>query len=87
MPKEIEPSVYQCDCGYVARFSENTVRDAKDRSLTKKQWISEGAGLEKHIVFFENGEMTVMLWPCRCSTPPCTCVTLWTRTFAKVRSH
>jgi len=50
MPKEIEPSSYECDCGHVAHFCENTVNEVKARSIGKKQWLSEGAGLEKHIV-------------------------------------
>lgn len=61
MPKEIYPSSYECDCGHVAHFFENTVREVKKQSLTKRQWLSEGDGGEKHIVVFENGEMTAML--------------------------
>lgn len=63
MPKEIEPSSYQCDCGYVAHFFENTVKEAKERSQAKRQWLSEGTGIEKHIVVFEGGKMTTMLCP------------------------
>ena len=63
MPKEIQPYAYQCDCGYLAQFSENSVKDAKARSLGKQQWISEGQGLEKHIVVFQDGIMTTMLCP------------------------
>jgi hypothetical protein len=29
MPNEIEPSSYQCDCGYMTHFCENTVREVK----------------------------------------------------------
>jgi len=63
MPKEIQPYAYQCDCGYLAQFSENAVKEAKARSIGKKQWISEGQGLEKHIVVFQDGIMTAMLCP------------------------
>jgi hypothetical protein len=63
MPKEIAPSSYECDCGYVAHFFENTVNDVKRRSLTKRQWLSEGSEVEKHIVVFEGGRMTTMLCP------------------------
>jgi hypothetical protein len=61
MPKEICPSSYKCDCGHVAHFFENTVTEVKKQSLTKRQWLSEGEGVEKHIVVFENGEMTAVL--------------------------
>ena len=63
MPKEIAPSSYECDCGYVAQFSENTVKEVKERSTGKKQWLSEGTGTEKHIVIFQDGKMTAMLCP------------------------
>lgn len=63
MPREIEPSSYECDCGYVAHFFENTVKDVKQRSLSTRQWLSEGGEAEKHIVVFEGGRMTTMLCP------------------------
>ena len=63
MPTEIEPSSYECECGYVAHFSENTVKEVKERSLTQRQWLSDGTGTEKHIVVFEGGRMTTMLCP------------------------
>jgi hypothetical protein len=63
MPKEIEPSSYECDCGHVTHFSEHTVREVKQRSLTKRQWLSDGTGIEQHIVIFEQGQMTTMLCP------------------------
>lgn len=63
MTKEIEPCSYECDCGYVAHFLENTVNEVKQRSLAKRQWLSEGSGAKKHIVVFEGGRMTAMLCP------------------------
>jgi len=63
MPREIEPSSFECECGYVAHFSENTVREVKQCSLAKRQWLSEGTGLWKHIVVCEGGKMTTMLGP------------------------
>jgi repressor LexA len=63
MSSETEPSLYQCDCGYVAHFLENTVKEVKQRSLAKRQWLSEGDGIQKHIVVFEGGKMTMMLCP------------------------
>jgi len=63
MPKEIEPSSYQCDCGYVAQFSEDTVKEVKECSRGKKQWLSDGTGIEKHIVVFQDGRFLTMLCP------------------------
>ena len=63
MPKEIFPSSYECDCGYVAHFFENTVKEVKKLSQVKRQWLADGTGTDKHIVVFEGGEMTTMLCP------------------------
>ena len=63
MPKEIFPSSYECDCGYVAHFFENTVKEVKKLSQSKRQWLADGTGTEKHIVVFEDSEMTTMLCP------------------------
>ena len=63
MPKKINPSSYLCDRGYVAHFFANAVKEVKQRSLTKRQWLSIGEGTEKHIVVFNNGEMTNILCP------------------------
>ena len=63
MPREIFPSSYECDCGYVAHFFENTVKEVKKLSQAKRQWLADGTGTEKHIVVFDDGEMTTMLCP------------------------
>ena len=63
MPKEIFPSSYECDCGYVAHFFENTVKEIKKLSQVKQQWLADGTGTEEHMVVFEDGEMTTMLCP------------------------
>jgi hypothetical protein len=63
MPKELYPSSYECDCGYIAHFFENTVKEVKKLSQAKRQWLADGTETEKHIVVFENGSMTMMLCP------------------------
>ena len=63
MAKEIFPSSYERDCGYVAHFFENTVKEVKKLSHAKRQWLADGTGNDKHVVVFENGEMTTMLCP------------------------
>ena len=65
MPKEILPATYKCDCGYVAEFTEASVKEAKARSLSlaKKQWLVSGEGCEKHLVMFEAGKFLTVLCP------------------------
>ena len=63
MAKEIDSFSYKCECGHVAHFLEDTVREVKERSHAKRQWLSDGTGIEKHIVVFEGGRMTTMLCP------------------------
>jgi len=63
MPKEIGPSSYECDCGYVAQFSEATILALKQRSLMKRPWLSDGGEAGGHIVVFEGGKMMTMLCP------------------------
>jgi len=63
MPREIFPSSYECECGHVAHFFENTVKEVKKLSHAKRQWLADGTGTDKHIVVFEKGEMTAMLCP------------------------
>jgi repressor LexA len=65
MPKEILPATYACDCGFVARFTEDSVKEAKQRSLdlATKQWLVSGEGFEKHLVMFEAGKLLTVLCP------------------------
>ena len=41
MPREIFPSSYECDCGYVAHFSENGIRELKAMSMKKQVILSD----------------------------------------------
>jgi repressor LexA len=65
MPKEILPATYACDCGFVARFTEDSVKEVKQRSLdlATKQWLVSGEGFEKHLVMFEAGQLLTVLCP------------------------
>jgi len=68
MPKEILPATYECDCGFVAHFTEDSVKEAKARSVSfaNKQWLVSGEGFEKHLVMFEGGKLLTVL----CSKSP-----------------
>ena len=63
LPQEMSASLYQCPCGYVVRFPEKAIWLARERSYTKKQWLSDDASSEKHIAVFQDGQMTAMLCP------------------------
>jgi hypothetical protein len=65
MPKEISFSSFLCDCGYQIDFSENTVREVKQKSKRKRQWLMETCDdpAKEHVVVFEGGEMVDVLCP------------------------
>ena len=66
MPKEILFSSYRCDCGHRIDFSENTVREVKQKSKRKRQWLIETCEdlTAEHVVVFDSGKMVDIL----CST-------------------
>ena len=71
MPKEILPASYECDCGFVAHFTEASVKEAKAWSVNHhKQWLVSGKGFDKHIVMFEAGKLLTMLCPNSTKKPP-----------------
>lgn len=64
MPTEIEPSSYQCACGHVAHFHENTIKEVKASSHKKRQWLAEGGNREtEHVIIFQDGRMADILCP------------------------
>jgi hypothetical protein len=58
MPKEIS-----CICGHRIDFTETTVREAKERSKTKRQWLIETCDepADEHVLIFDRGEMVDIL--------------------------
>ncbi len=62
MPREIHPASYECDCGHVSHFFENTVREAKERSWRKPLRLVDGEPNE-HTILFSAGEMVDVLCP------------------------
>ncbi len=65
MPKEILFSSYLCECGHEIDLSENTVREVKQKSKRKRQWLMETCAdrAGEHVVVFDGGEMVDILCP------------------------
>ena len=61
MPKEIYPSSYVCDCGYLCDFSESTVNEIRAASTKRKQALIADDGL--HEVIFNHGEVITVYCP------------------------
>ena len=64
MPKEIFPSSYECDCGHVSHFFENTVRECKQESMRKKIRLLDSEK-EEHTIVFYRGKMVDIICPKR----------------------
>jgi hypothetical protein len=68
MPKEIFPSSYECDCGHQSHFFENTIREAKARSMKKRLRLSDGAP-NGHTIVFYRGQMEEIICSQRKNRP------------------
>jgi hypothetical protein len=62
MAREIYPSSYECECGHLSHFFENTIREAKARSQRKPLRLLEGEN-DEHAIVFHRGEMVEVLCP------------------------
>ena len=62
MPKELVPSSYECDCGHISDFFENTVRECKRESHRKKVHLIDD-GKPEHTIIFYKGEMVDIVCP------------------------
>ena len=62
MPREIFPSSYECDCGHMSHFCENTISEMKLDSMKGRVGIGDSEKAE-HIVFFHHGEMVAIQCP------------------------
>jgi hypothetical protein len=62
MPKEIFPSSYECDCGHLSHFFENTIKGIKKLSMKKRQ-ILAGSEVEEHRIVFHRGQMIEIICP------------------------
>lgn len=61
MPKEIDVSSYECDCGHQLHFFENTIREMKQISYRRREGIGEGC--DRHSAIFHKGEFVAMFCP------------------------
>jgi hypothetical protein len=67
MPKEIYPSSYECDCGHLSSFLENTIREAKARSLKRRIYLKDSER-EEHTIVFSKSKMIDILCPNKTNT-------------------
>jgi len=56
MAKELFPSSYKCDCGHESHFSENTIKELKRMSKTKKVRLGDSSKNDAHTIIFHEGE-------------------------------
>ena len=62
MPKEIDFSSYECDCGHQAHFFANTIQEAK--AMSQKRTVRLGdSEADEHTLVFEHGKMVEILCP------------------------
>ena len=64
MPKEIDFSSYECDCGHPSHFFANTIKEAK--AISQKRTVRLGDfEADEHIIVFEHGKMVGIICPRR----------------------
>lgn len=63
MPKELFPSSYECDCGHVSHFFENTIRECKRESDRKEVRLGDSDLPDEHFIVFFQGEMVDIICP------------------------
>ena len=62
MPKKIDVSSYECDCGHQSHFFVNTIREMEKMYLKKKVRIGDSEENE-HFIVFHKGEMVDIICP------------------------
>jgi hypothetical protein len=60
MPKELGFSSFECDCGHLSHFSENTVREMKAKSMNREVLLGDSEP-DEHTIVFESGKMIAVL--------------------------
>ena len=63
MPREIIPSLYECDCGHQSHFFENTIREMKEMSHKKRVQLGDSADDDEHWIVFYKGEIADIICP------------------------
>jgi hypothetical protein len=64
MPKEIDISSYECDCGHQSLFGIDSVWELKDMSHADRVMLCDSAS-DEHTVVFYGGKMVDILCPHR----------------------
>jgi hypothetical protein len=62
VPKEIDFSSYECDCGHQSHFFANTIKEAKAMSQKRTVLLGDSEA-EEHTIVFEHGKMVEILCP------------------------
>jgi hypothetical protein len=64
MARCLYPSSYECDCGHLSHFFENTVSEMeKESKRRRKPMHLLDSEREEHEVVFENGRATAVICP------------------------
>jgi len=62
MARELFPSSYECDCGHISHFFENTVQQMKQQSMKRRILLADSM-TNQHTIVFYNGEMVEIMCP------------------------
>jgi len=62
VPKEIDFSSYECDCGHQSHFFANTIKEAKAMSQRRTVRLGDSEA-DEHTIVFEHGRMVQILCP------------------------
>ena len=62
VPKEIDFSSYQCDCGHQSHFFANTIKEAKAMSQRRTVRLGDSEA-NQHTIVFEHGKLVDILCP------------------------
>ncbi len=63
MPKQIDVSSFECDCGHQSHFCVNTIWEMEKMSLKKKVQIGDSAKDNEHLIVFHKGKMVDIICP------------------------
>ena len=62
MPKEIDLSSYECDCGHQSHFFANTIKEAKAMSQRRTVRLGDSEA-DEHTIVFKHGNLVDILCP------------------------
>ena len=62
VPKEIDFSSYECDCGHQSHFFENTINEVKAMSHKRTVHLGDSEA-DEHTIVFKQGKMIEILCP------------------------